>query len=242
MEDIRFQALYHSVLHQKIYRYKVGVLLKYMSMEDVEKEIELLVPLEVYLAAGVRIGTHIKNKYMEQFIYSVRPDGLYLLDVKKIDERIRIASRFIAQYEAKEIVVVSARLYGQKPVLKFCEYTGAIPIVGRFPPGTFTNPRLECALEPELLIVTDPRTDAQALQEAVIMGIPVIGICDTDNTCSFIDFVIPANNKGKKSLALIYWLLTREVLRERGELPPDQDLPEGIEDFEAEPLFMKRSG
>lgn len=197
------------------------------------KDEELLVPLEKYLAAGLRIGTHMKDKYMEQFIYGVRPDGLYLLDVRKIDERIRIAAKFIARYEPSKVVVVSARQYGQRPVLKFCEFTGAIPIVGRFLPGTFTNPALKNYLEPELLIVTDPRADSQAVSEAAIIGIPVIALCDTDNSCSYVDLVIPTNNKGRKALALIYWLLARQVLRERGELPPDGDLPVPPEEFEA---------
>jgi len=206
---------------------------------SVEKEEEeLLVPLEKYLAAGVRIGTHIKNEFMKRFIYSVRPDGLFLLDVRKIDERIRVAAKFISQYDPKDVVAVSARIYGQKPVLKFAEYTGVIPIVGRFMPGTFTNPVLENYIEAKLLIATDPRSDSQAIREAAIKGIPVVALCDTDNVPSFVDLVIPANNKGKKSLALIYWLLARQVLRERGELRPDEELPEGPEAFEARAVMI----
>ncbi len=198
-----------------------------------EREEELLVPLDRYLEAGLRIGTHVKDKYMEQFIYGVRSDGLYLLDVRKTDERIRIAAKFIARYEPESVVAVSARQYGQRPVLKFCELTRIVPIVGRFLPGTFTNPTLKTYLEPELVIVTDPRADAQAVREAAIMGIPVIAICNTDSSCSYVDLVIPANNKGRRALALIYWLLARQVLRERGEIPPDGDLPIPPEEFEA---------
>ncbi|RLE77598.1 MAG: 30S ribosomal protein S2 [Thermoprotei archaeon] len=198
-----------------------------------EREEELLVPLDRYLEAGLRIGTHVKDKYMEQFIYGVRSDGLYLLDVRKTDERIRVAAKFIARYEPESVVAVSARQYGQRPVLKFCELTRIVPIVGRFLPGTFTNPALKTYLEPELVIVTDPRADAQAVREAAIMGIPVIAICNTDSSCSYVDLVIPANNKGRRALALIYWLLARQVLRERGEIPPDGDLPIPPEEFEA---------
>ena len=198
-----------------------------------EREEELLVPLDRYLEAGLRIGTHVKDKYMEQFIYGVRSDGLYLLDVRKTDERIRVAAKFIARYEPESVVAVSARQYGQRPVLKFCELTRIVPIVGRFLPGTFTNPTLKTYLEPELVIVTDPRADAQAVREAAIMGIPVIAMCNTDSSCSYVDLVIPANNKGRRALALIYWLLARQVLRERGEIPPDGDLPIPPEEFEA---------
>jgi len=45
--------------------------------------------------------------------------------------------------------------------------------------------------------------------------------------------MIPCNNKGRGSLALIFWLLTRQVLRERGEIPPTGDLPVSPDDFKA---------
>lgn len=197
------------------------------------KEEELLIPLEMYLASGIRIGTRMKSKFMERFIYSVRPDGLYLLDVRKTDERIRIAAKMIAQYPPQKVVVVSARQYGQRPVKKFCALTGCVPIVGRFPPGTFTNPSLSDYTEADLVVVTDPRMDAQAVEEASKAGIPVIALCDTDSPVSNVDLIIPVNNKGRRALALVYWLLARQVLRERGELPPDGELPIPPEEFEA---------
>lgn len=203
--------------------------------ETKPKTIELLIPLEQYLAAGVHIGTHICNKYMEKFVYRVRPDGLYVLDIRKVDERIRIAARFIARYEPEKILAVSVRQYGGKPVTKFCSLTRCKPVTGRFIPGTLTNPRLEYYVEPDLLVITDPRADAQAIDEAAEMGIPVVALADTDNKIEFIDLVIPANNKGRKSLALLYWLLARQVLRERGELAPDAELPVPVEEFEAKP-------
>jgi len=210
-----------------------------MSAEESEqakpKTIELLIPLEQYLAAGVHIGTHICNKYMERFVYRVRPDGLYVLDVRKVDERIRIAARFISRYEPEKILAVSVRQYGGRPVEKFCSLVRCKPVTGRFIPGTLTNPRLQYYVEPDLLIITDPRADAQAISEAAEMGIPVVALADTDNKIEFIDLIIPANNKGRKSLALIYWLLARQVLRERGELAPDAELPVPVEEFEAKP-------
>jgi len=193
---------------------------------------DLLVPLETYLAAGVRIGTHIKTKIMERFIYGVRPDGLYVINVRLLDERIRIAAKMIARYDPNTVVAVSARQYGYQPVKAFCSFTGAIPIVGRFVPGTFTNPSLPNYLEPSLLLASDPRADSQAIDEAAEVGIPVIALCDTDNFCEYVDLIIPVNNKGRRSLALVYWLLARQVLRERGELGPDEDLPVPVEHFE----------
>lgn len=195
-------------------------------------EKELLIPLDQYLAAGVHIGTHICTKYMEQFVYKVRPDGLYILDIRKVDERLKVAAKFIARYEPESIIAVSARQYGQRPVQQYCKFTRCKPVLGRFIPGTLTNPRLDWYVEPDLVIVTDPRADSQAIQEAAETGIPIVAFADTDNRTSYIDLTIPANNKGRRSLALLYWLLARQVLRERGELKPDEDLPVPVEEFE----------
>jgi len=195
-------------------------------------QVELLLPLEKYLAAGIHIGTHICTEFMKPFVYRVRSDGIYILDVKKIDERIRIAAGFLARFEPSKIAAVSARLYGQKPVIKFCQYAGCRPFTGRFLPGTFTNPSLQVYFEPEVVLLTDPRADAQALHEASEIGVPVVALADTDNKTEFVDLVIPVNNKGRKSLALVYWLLAREILRIRGTIPADADLPEPPQEFE----------
>ncbi len=195
-------------------------------------QIELLIPLETYLAAGVHIGTHIGTKHMMRFVYRIRPDGLHILDIRKTDERLRLAGKFIARYEPEKILAVSVRQYGHKPVQKFAELTRVKYVVGRIIPGTLTNPHLEYYLEPDIIIVTDPRADSQAVREAAEVGIPIVAFCDTDNKIEYIDLIIPANNKGRKSLALLYWLLTRQVLRERGELPPDKELPVPVEEFE----------
>ena len=194
---------------------------------------ELLLPRDTLLSAGIHIGTRMKTGDMEQFIYRVRPDGLFVLDVKKTDDRIRIAAKFLARFEPAKIAAAAARLYAQEPVSKFCQVTGATPVIGRFIPGLLSNPLYPNRIEPEVLIVSDPRADSQAVKEAASEGIPVIALCSTDNEFSGVDFVIPTNNKGRRALAVIYWLLARQILRERGELPPDKDLPLTIEDFEA---------
>ncbi len=199
---------------------------------EVRKGIELLIPLDQYLAAGTHIGTHICTKFMEKFVYRVRNDGLYILDIRKIDERIKIAAKFLARFEPAKIAAVSVRPYGQKPVQKFCQYVGCHAFTGRFLPGTFTNPSLKWYFEPDVVVITDPRADSQALREAAAVGIPIVALTDTDNRTEFIDLIIPANNKGRKSLALLYWLLARQVLRERGAIPADGDLPEPPSSFE----------
>lgn len=179
---------------------------------------DLLVSTETYELHAVHIGTQQKSADMLPFISQVRSDGLYILDWDRTDERIRLSAQFINRYAPGELMVVSARQYGQRPARKFAEATGAISSVGRFIPGTLTNPRLRHYLEPSLLLVTDPAADSQPLSEAVASGLPVIGICDANNTLRNVDLAIPANNKGRRSLALIYWLLAREVLKLRGQM------------------------
>jgi small subunit ribosomal protein S2 len=195
-------------------------------------EEELLLPQDTLLSAGVHIGTRMRTKDMEPFIYRVRADGLFVLDVKKTDERICVAAKFLARFEPSKIAAVAGRLYGQSPVEKFCEVVGATPIVGRFIPGMLSNPLYPHRIEPGVVIVSDPKADVQAVKEASSIGVPVIALCSTDNDFSFVDLVIPTNNKGRRALAVIYWLLARQILRERGEIPPDGDLPQSIEDFE----------
>jgi len=165
---------------------------------SISAEEELPLPRDTLLSAGIHIGTRMKTKDMEQFIYRVRPDGLFVLDVKKTDERIRVAAKFLARFEPSRIAAAAARLYAQEPVKKFCELTGAVPVVGRFIPGLLSNPLYPNRIEPDVIIVSDPRADSQAVKEAASVGIPVVALCSTDNDFSGVDLVIPTNNKGKK--------------------------------------------
>jgi small subunit ribosomal protein S2 len=162
----------------------------------------------------------------------VRPDGLFVLDVKKTDERIRTAAKFLARFEPSGIVVIAARLYGREPVKRFCEITKATPIIGRFIPGMLSNPLYAGRIEPNVVIVSDPKADVQAVKEAGAIGIPVIALCSTDSDFTGVDFVIPTNNKGRRALAVVYWLLARQILREKGELAPDGNPTLTIDDFE----------
>jgi len=199
---------------------------------EVPAEEVLLLPRDTLLSAGIHIGTRMRTKDMDTFIYRVRPDGLFVLDVKKTDERIRATAKFLARFEPSKVAAVAARLYGRDPVQKFCEVTGATPIVGRFIPGMLSNPLYPNRVEPSVVVVSDPRADAQAVREASTIGVPVIALCSTDNEFSDVDLVIPTNNKGRRALAVIYWLLARQILRERGEVPPDGEISASIDDFE----------
>ena len=194
-----------------------------------EGETDLLIPVDDYLSSGVHIGTQQKTGHMERFIHRVREDGLYVIDITKTDDRIRTAANFLKDYEPSSVLVTSSRRYGQHPAETFAEATGARVRSGRFIPGTLTNPDYEGYIEPDVLVVTDPIGDAQAVKEAVTVGIPVIAMCDTNNATNNVDLVVPTNNKGRKALAVVYGLLAEEILDERG-VETDYTL----EDFEPE--------
>ncbi|GAB6056103.1 30S ribosomal protein S2 [Methanobacterium alkalithermotolerans] len=193
---------------------------------------ELLIPLDKYLAAGLHIGTQQKTSDMERYIYRVRSDGLYVLDVRKTNDRIMDAAKFLAKYDTDDILAVSTRQYGQAPVRKFGEVTGTKTIPGRFIPGTLTNPNYAKFIEPKVLLITDPRSDSQAIIEANQIGIPVVALCDTENLLGNVDLVIPVNNKGRKAIALVYWLLAQQLLREKGILKEDEELDIPATEFE----------
>lgn len=194
---------------------------------------QLLIPEDVYLTSGVHIGTQQKSADMKDFIFKVRSDGLYVLDVKKTDERIRVAAKFLARYPPERVLVVSARQYGQKPAKTFAKTLGTSVVAGRFVPGSLTNPILPGFVEPEVILVTDPAADDQALSEALSVGIPIVAICDANNETRNVDLVVPSNNKGRRALATVYWLLTREVLKAKGAIQTDEDFKVPVEEFEA---------
>lgn len=198
-----------------------------------------MVPLDEYLSNGVHVGLKYKMADMEKFVYKTRPNKLSVFDVRKIDERIRIAADFISRYDPEDILVVSNRVYGRRPIKKFAEYTGVEAIPDRFVSGTLTNHNIKAYREPKLLIVTDPGSDQQAIKEAAKEGIPVVAICDTNTKVKNLDFIIPSNNKGKNALALIYWILTREVLKRWDIEDFDEDLEEYVSQAEPQPYLIK---
>ena len=194
---------------------------------------ELLIDEDTFLTCGVHIGTKQKSRDMEPYVHKVREDGLRILNVNLTSEKIVEADNFLRELEPKDVLVVSSRQYGWNPAKKFANTCGFRCIAGRFTPGRLTNPEMRTFIEPKIIILTDPAADAQAFREAINIKIPVIAMCDSNNLTNNVDLIIPGNNKGRRSLALIYWLLSREILRIRGELGADEDLEETIDDFEA---------
>ena len=181
------------------------------------EEEQLMVPLDEYLKAGLHIGTKFRTKYMAPFIYKVRPDGLAVLNIKEIDKRIEIASKFISRYEPNEILLVCRRENGWNALGLFAKVTGIKAYLGRYPPGIMTNPELKNFTEMKLVIVCDPWPDKNVVDDASRTGTAVLALCDTNNTSNNIDLLIPCNNKGKKSIGIIFYILAREYLKSRGK-------------------------
>ena len=183
--------------------------------------------------SGLRVGTNVKTKFMKSFITKTTDEGLYMLDGDMTLEKIMTAAKFINRVGAENIIVCSGRQYAGIPIEKFCEMTGAKHHLGRFMPGTLTNPSLPYYIEPKIVFISDPEVDEQALIEATNAGIPVIGLSNTENITSKLDIIIPANNRGRRALATMYWLLVRQILIEKGELKENESMKYEIEDFES---------
>jgi len=193
-----------------------------------------LVPTNDYLKSGIHIGTKFKTKYMENFIYKTRPDGLSVLNLQVIDQRIGLAINMLSQYAPEDIVIVSRRENGWKAVKLLSKITGIRIFTGRYPPGTLTNPQLKTYIETKIILVTDPWPDKNSVLDAFEMGVPVIALCDTNNQSNYIDLVVPCNNKGKKSLGLFFWIFTREYMKRRGMIKGDEEFKYTLDDFSDE--------
>ncbi len=194
---------------------------------------ELLANQNDYLEAGLHIATKTKSPGMKKFVYKVREDGLYLFDLKTIDNRIKVATKMIASYEPRQIVVTASRIYAIVAAQKFAEIIEAKFIKGRVTPGVFTNPNREDFMEPKLIVISDSRNEKQAIKEASKVNVPIVALSDTDNSTKFVDLVIPVNNRGRRSLAFVYYLLAREVLKGRGTIKSNEEFNYSISDFEA---------
>jgi small subunit ribosomal protein S2 len=194
---------------------------------------ELLLPQEKYLEAGVHIGTKMKHGSMKEFIYKTREDGLHVLDLKKLDDRLKMTARMLAKFPAEKVFIVGNKENARQAIKKFCELAGFQPLTGRFTPGRFTNPSRSDFQEPALVLVVDPSGDRQAVKESFETNTPVIALCDTNNLTKYVDLVVPTNNKGRKAIALIFWVLAREVLKLQEKIASNEEYKEVQESFEA---------
>lgn len=190
------------------------------------------VPHEKYLEAGVHIGTRVSSKHMRKFVYKYRKDKLVMLNVDLIDKRIHDMAQMVAKYDLSKMAIIASRVYAVPAARKMSELTGAHAFVGRFVPGTFTNPARKDFFEPEVVFVCDPRVERQALIESTELGVLTVGLADTDNSLKYLDFFIPCNNKGKKSVPFVFYLFTRELMKAKGLIKTDEEFTAKIEDFE----------
>ncbi|MFT4303272.1 MAG: 30S ribosomal protein S2 [Candidatus Woesearchaeota archaeon] len=195
---------------------------------------ELLISHDLYLKSGIHIGTKFRTKAMEKFIYKTRPDGLSVLNLQKIDERIGIAAKFLTQYQPEDILTICRRENGWKAVKSFGKATGIDVFARRYPPGILTNIELDTFIEKKLILVVDEWADRNAIKDALKMGISVIALCDTNNNANNIDLIIPCNNKGQKSLGLLFYILAKEYLKNKDIIKKDEEMKYKIEDFVSE--------
>jgi small subunit ribosomal protein S2 len=192
----------------------------------------LPVKQEIFLEAGVHIGTKIRTHDMRGYIFKRRDDGLYILDLRKSAERLVSAAKIMAKYRPEEVCIVASRVYSSNPASKFAELTGVSLVRGRFVPGTMTNMNVAGFMEPKIILVCDPKGEHEALVESAKNGVPVIALCDTDNETKFVDHIIPINNKGKRSLALIFYILSRELMVAQGKIKSYEEFTYDLSYFE----------
>jgi small subunit ribosomal protein S2 len=195
-------------------------------------EKDLLISPEEFLKAGLHIGTKYKTKGMVKYIYKTRKDGLKVLAIETISKKLAKLAKILAKYESPKVAIVGRRIFASKPINKFCEITGMKPFIGRFIPGTFTNKSAKLFFEPDMVLIAESNIDKQAITEAKQLNIPVVSFSSTNNFTENIDFVVPANNKGRKSLAMLFWLLARQIQLEQGIIKTKIDFKHTVESFE----------
>jgi len=200
--------------------------------EEKEEKAGMPVKQEVFLESGVHIGTKIRTNDMREFIFKRRDDGLFILDLRKSAERLMTAAKLISKYKPEEVAVVASRIYSGSPASRFAKITGVNVIRGRFTPGTMTNMSYKGFTEPKLIIVCDPKGEKEALLESARNGVTAIGFCDSDNETKYVDLIVPLNNKGKRSLALAFYVLAREVSMSQGKIKSYDEFPHEIRYFE----------
>jgi small subunit ribosomal protein S2 len=202
-----------------------------MTEETTEKD-GMPVKQEMFLEAGVHIGTKIRTNDMRQYIFKRRDDGLYILDLRQSADKIMEAAKLISGYRPEDVTVVASRVYSSNPATRFSALTGVNVIKGRYVPGTMTNIQYKKFIEPKLMIVCDPKGERQALAESRKTGVKIIGFCDSDNETNNIDLVVPVNNKGKRSLALVFYILTRELMMAQGTIKSYDEFKYDVSYFE----------
>jgi len=190
---------------------------------------ETLVPLTDYIACSVHLGTKVITPDMRKYVYKRRADGLAVINTNLIDDKIREASAFFNNFAPEDVFIVSKREASWPAVEKFSEVTGIRAFMKKYPAGIITNLILDNFFEAKLVLICDPWVDKNALNDSLRLKIPTIAICDTNNYARLITKVIPSNNKSRKSVGMILYILAREYLKSNGKEKEAKELK--LEDF-----------
>ncbi|MEM0465780.1 MAG: 30S ribosomal protein S2 [Candidatus Pacearchaeota archaeon] len=183
--------------------------------KNVDGKKETLIPLEDYIKCAVHLGTKVITPHMRKFVYKRRADGLAVINTALIDEKLREAIDFMSNYEPKEIYLICKREAGWSAAEKFGEITGIKVFTKKYPPGITTNLILDDFFEAELTIICDPWMDKNALNDTIKLKKPVLSLCDTNNFTTGIAKIIPCNNKAKKSIGCVLFILAREYCKNK---------------------------
>ena len=185
-----------------------------------------LIPLEDYIKCAVHLGTKVITPGMRKYVYKRRADGLAVINTNIIDDKLREAITFLNKYEAKDIYMVCRRDTGLDAAKKFEQATNIRTFTKRYLPGITTNLLLDEFFEAKLTIICDPWVDKNALRDSIKLKKPILGLCCTNNYIKDIPQLIPCNNKSKKSIGCILYILAREYCTNK-KIPFDYKL----EDF-----------
>lgn len=217
--------------------------LELLDTEDLDADIEEADKIidkdeekkQLYLSCGIHIGTKLLTGDARRFVYRQTNYGLYVIDLTKTDERLKIAAKFLSKYieeGSERVIVTSVRRYGKEPVKKFCKVLGCKAITTRFIPGSLTNPIIDDYIkDASVVLIVDPHADKVVLKEARLARVPIVSLFDTDDTLKGIDLAIPANNRGKKALGVAFWLLARQIMLELGKINSEDEFTPTLEEF-----------
>ncbi len=206
------------------------ITLKEKVTGEKEEKKEMLVPIEDYLKSSIHLGTRVITPDMRKYVYRRRADGLAVFNTSLLDDKMREAVDYLAQFDPKDMIVVCKREAGWKAVNVFAETLGIRAFTKKYPAGVLTNTNLENFFETDLVFICDPWLDKNAVSDANRVKLNVMSICDTNNFTAGIDFVLPGNNKSWKSLGMVFYLLTKGYIEKKKldiEVPPIQKFIEG---------------